>query len=95
MKTFYRLLRLSAVIFWWVLFGVIIGAIIDIAKNGNSGYPDLWRSVRRPYGFLAVFVLLVNGTILATARQLTRRSCSAGAVLILLWVIVEPLWPRI
>jgi hypothetical protein len=90
-----RLLHVSGVTLLCVLAIIVVGALIDIANNGSSGYPNFWRGVRRPYGVLIVFLLLLHGAILGIMRQLGARAFSISFGLVLIWLIVEPLWPRL
>lgn len=94
MTKFWRLLKVSAVTLLVVLFCLLIGAIIDITQNEMCGYPDVWRETRHPLGYLTVFLLTINGAILGAARQVSVRSLSFSAVLVLIWVILDPGWPR-
>jgi uncharacterized membrane protein len=89
-----RLLHVSAATFLCVLAVIVVGAIIDIVHNGNSGYPNFWRQVREPFGYLIVSLLFLHGAILGAIRQLGARALALSFVLVLAWLILEPLWPR-
>ncbi|CAN5782300.1 hypothetical protein BH11VER1_BH11VER1_22830 [soil metagenome] len=84
-----RLLHVSAATLLCVLATIIAGAIIDIIHNGNSGYPNFWRQVRCPFGYLIVVLLLLHGAILGAMRQLSARAFAMSFVLILGWLILE------
>lgn len=90
-----RLLHVSGVTLLCVLAIIVVGALIDIANNGSSGYPNFWRGVRRPFAGLILFLLLIHGAILGIMRQLGARAFSISFGLVLIWLIVEPLWPRL
>ena len=89
-----RWLHVSAATLLGLLGIIVIGAIIDIIQNGTSGYPNFWREVRSPLGYLIVFLLLTHGATLGAMRQLKMSSFIWSHVLILAWLILEPLWPR-
>lgn len=89
-----RLLHVSAATLLCVLAAIVAGAIIDIINNGSSGYPNFWRQVRFQFGYLIVFLLLLHGAILGAMRQLRARAFWLSFVLVLAWLILEPLWPR-
>lgn len=89
-----RLLHVSAATLLCVLAAIIGGAIIDIINNGNSGYPNFWRQVRCSFGYLIVFLLLLHGGILGAMRRLGSWEFALSFVLVLAWLIIEPLWPR-
>ncbi|MCB1225213.1 MAG: hypothetical protein KDK99_05315 [Verrucomicrobiales bacterium] len=89
-----HLLQVSAATLFFVLIAIVGGAVIDIIHNGNSGYPNFWRQVRCPFGYLIVFLLLLHGAILGAMRQLGARVIALSFVLVLTWLILEPLWPR-
>jgi hypothetical protein len=88
------LLRVSALSFLCVLIALIVGAIIDIAYNGNSGLSNTWREVRRPCGELVVFLLLILGVVLRIRHQLSARALTWSFVIVLVWLFLDPLWPR-
>jgi hypothetical protein len=90
-----RLLHVSAATLLCVLTAIVVGAILDIVHNGNSGYPNFWRQVRCPFGYLVVFLLLIHGAVLGAIRQLGARALALSFVLVLAWLVLEPLWPRI
>jgi hypothetical protein len=77
-----------------VLIALVVGAVIDIVHNGNSGYPDSWRVFRCSLGGLFVVLLLAHGAALGAMRQIGARAFTLLFVLVLAWLILEPLWPR-
>lgn len=89
-----RLLHVSATTLLCLLIALVVGAVIDIVHNGNSGYPDSWRDLRCSLGYLIVFLLLIYGVILGAMRQLGARAFTLSFLLVLAWVILEPSWPR-
>jgi hypothetical protein len=78
-----------------VLSAIVVGAIIDIMNNGNSGCLNFWRQLRSPFGYLMVLLLLFHGVILGAMRQLRGREFAFSLALVLAWLILEPLWPRV
>ncbi|MCB1211028.1 MAG: hypothetical protein KDK97_17015 [Verrucomicrobiales bacterium] len=89
-----RLLRVSGAALLCVLSAIVIGAIIDIVRNGHSGYPNFWRGVRSPLGFFVVLLLLGHGIILRDMRQIGPRVAAFSVVLVVAWLFLGPLWPR-
>ena len=89
-----RWLHVSAATLLGLLGIIVIGAIIDIIQNGSSGHPNFSREVQSPFGYLIVFLLLIHGAILGVMRQLKMSTFLWSHVLILTWLLLEPLWPR-
>ena len=89
-----RFLHVSAATLLCVLAAIVARAIIDIINNGSTGYPNFWRQVRCPFGYLIVFLLLLHGGILGAMRRLGSLAFALSFLLVLAWLILEPLWPR-
>lgn len=90
-----RLVQVSAQTLLCVLIAIIVGAMIDILNNGNSGVLNVWREVRRPFGVGVVCLLFIHGIILKLSRQLRSKTLIWSLITILIWLFLEPLWPRI
>ena len=90
----HRLLRVSGATVLVTLSLLILGAICDINKNGHSGLLDPWREGRITTGYVMLVSLLAHSCVPGFIRGLNRRWIAITIILSILWLLLDPGWPR-
>jgi hypothetical protein len=90
----HRLLRVSGATVLVTLSLLIFGAICDINKNGHSGLLNPWREGRITAGYVMLVSLLAHSCVPGFIRGLNRRWIAITIILSILWLLLDPGWPR-